>query len=275
MKAMIFAAGMGTRLKPITDTMPKALVPVCGRPLLSHVVGKLHSAGFSDFVINVHHFAQQIRDYVKSEEFVTSIGSGSDGQEVKISFSDETDLLRETGGGIRHAAALLNDGEPLLIHNVDILSNLDVENFYKKHCENYDTVLATLLVSDRKTERYLLFDNEDNLVAWMNIKTGEVKSPFLELRREAIIGNEGNEFDYEPFLQEYGLKKYAFAGVHVLSPEAFRLMSDKPEKFSIITFYLSYCNKYQIKAHVEDNLTLVDVGKLDSLQLAEEMAKQL
>lgn len=332
MKAMIFAAGMGTRLKPITDTMPKALVPVCGKPLLSHVIEKLHSAGFSDFVINLHHFADQIRDYVQSDEFMTSLAAtgkqnceggsdsfGKDANGIKIHFSDETDLLRETGGGIRHAAALLNDGEPFLVHNVDILSNLDVESFYRAHYEDYmntgrysvvgdggpkeneshgnsDRILATLLVSDRKTERYLLFDSEDMLVGWMNIKTGEVKSPFEELRREPIaeLKKDGVEnvvregladvtgenwgrdgFDYEAFLQEYHLNKYAFAGIHVMSPEVFALMWDKPDKFSIITFYLSYCHKYRIKGHVAENLKLVDVGKLDSLQKAEEMVAQL
>ncbi len=307
MKAMIFAAGMGTRLKPITDTMPKALVPVCGKPLLSHVIEKLHFAGFSDFVINLHHFADQIKNYVISDEFKASLAAnsfGKDANDIKVLFSDETDLLRETGGGIRHAAALLNDGEPFLVHNVDILSNLDVGSFYKEHHEAYikaglsgvakndgskecslngnsEKILATLLVSDRKTERYLLFDSEDMLVGWMNIKTGEVKSPFEELKREPmdgmekdVVDNAGREFDYETFLQEYQLKKYAFAGIHVMSPEVFVLMADKPEKFSIITFYLSYCHKYKIKGHVAENLKLVDVGKLDSLQKAEEMVAQ-
>lgn len=279
MKAMIFAAGMGTRLKPLTDTLPKALVPVGGKPLLYHVIENLKAAGFSEFVINVHHFAQQIKDYVRENNFF----------EANISFSDETDMLRETGGGIRHAAVLLNDGEPFLIHNVDILSNLDVAEFYAAHCrsvgacgpDSHEQPLATLLVSDRKTERYLLFDAEDNLVAWINLKTGEVKSPFAELRREpsgvSVEMPEGRQenFDHEAFLKEYGLRKFAFAGIHVLSPEVFRLMGDKPDKFSIITFYLSYCHKYKIKAHIVENLKLVDVGKLDSLHLAEQMVAEL
>ena len=279
MKVMIFAAGMGTRLKPLTDTLPKALVPVGGKPLLYHVIENLKAAGFSDFVINVHHFAQQIKDYVRENGFFG----------VNISFSDETDMLRETGGGIRHAAALLNDGDPFLIHNVDILSNLDIASFYAEHCSTpgkgmadaAEPPLATLLVSDRKTERYLLFDADDNLVAWINLKTGEIKSPFEELRREPVkdaeAGPDGTtaSVDHEAFLKEYGLRKYAFAGIHVLSPEVFRLMGDKPEKFPIIPFYLSYCHKYKIKAHVAENLKLVDVGKLDSLQVAEQMVGQL
>ena len=112
MRALVFAAGLGTRLKPITDTVPKALVPVCSKPLLGHLVEKLKQNGYGEVVINLHHFPQQIKDYVEQ--------NGSFG--IKVSFSDESDLLRETGGGIRHAAPLLDDGEPFLVHNVDIIS---------------------------------------------------------------------------------------------------------------------------------------------------------
>ena len=123
MKALVFAAGLGTRLKPLTDTMPKALVPVGGVPLLERVMTKLVAAGYDEIVINVHHFADQIRDYVAAHD---AFG-------VKVSFSDETDLLRETGGGIRHAAPLLDGAEPFLVHNVDILSNLDLAWFRAQH----------------------------------------------------------------------------------------------------------------------------------------------
>ena len=123
MKALIFAAGLGTRLKPITDRIPKALVPICGKPLLQHVVDKLTSAGFTELVINVHHFADQIEQYVLDNK---AFG-------VNVSLSDETDLLRETGGGIRHAAKFLSGSEPFLVHNVDILSNLDIVEFVRVH----------------------------------------------------------------------------------------------------------------------------------------------
>lgn len=276
MKALIFAAGLGTRLKPITDTMPKALVPICGKPLLAHVAEKLKSAGFGSIVINVHHFAEQIREYVAA--------NGSFG--IDVSFSDETDMLRETGGGIRHAAPLLDDGEPFLVHNVDILSNLDIEKFVGVH-EKYAadalarslSVLATLLVSDRKTQRYLLFNSDNNLAGWMNIKTGEVRSPYKTLRREVGEGavfqlGEGG-FDYEAFLKKYNLKKYAFDGAHVISPEIFALMKEWPEKFSIIDFYLEMCGRYDIKYYLQPGLEMIDVGKFDSLQAAEEMAEKL
>ena len=255
---MIFAAGMGTRLKPITDTIPKALVPVCSEPLLKHLIDKLKGAGYNDVVINIHHFAEKIREYVAMNN---SFG-------INISFSDETDMLRETGGGIRHASALLDDGEPFLVHNVDILSNLDLEDFYEAHMAasiSADTPLATLLVSERETARYFLFDKGNNLVGWMNKLSGEVKSPYTELKREA-----SENFDWEGFLKENGLKNYAFAGTHIVSPAALEIMQDWPEKFPIVDFYLQMADKYIIKGYVKNDLEMVDVGKLDSLDKAEK-----
>lgn len=200
MKAMIFAAGLGTRLKPITDTMPKALVPVCSKPLLEHLVEKLKRAGFCDVVINVHHFAEMIREYAAQ----------NDNFGINVAFSDETDLLRETGGGIRHAAQLLKDGEPFLVHNVDILSNLDLEDFYEAHMAasiSPDTPLATLLVSERETARYFLFDRDNNLVGWMNRLSGEVKSPYSELRREP-----SENFNWKGSLRRTDLKNMHLQG---------------------------------------------------------------
>ena len=258
MKAMIFAAGLGTRLKPITDTIPKALVPVCSQPLLKHLIDKLIASGFTSIVINVHHFAEKIREYVANNN---NFG-------VEILFSDESDLLRETGGGIRHAAPLLEGNEPFLVHNVDILSNLNLEDFYEAHMAesiSIDTPLATILVSERETARYFLFDKSNNLVGWMNKLSGEVKSPYTELQRKP-----SDNFDCEKFLRENSLKKYAFAGTHIISPEIFRLMEGWPEKFPIVDFYLQMADKYIIKGYVKNDLKMVDVGKLDSLDEAEE-----
>lgn len=263
MRALIFAAGLGTRLKPITDTIPKALVPVCSKPLLGHIVEKLKRSGYNEVVINLHHFADKIRNYVEENN---NFG-------IKVLFSDESDLLRETGGGIKHAATLLDDGEPFLVHNVDIISNLNLEDFYQAHLAesiSADTPLATLLVSERETSRYLLFDSGNNLVGWMNVLSGEVKSPYGELRREP-----SENFHAEKFLEEHSLKKYAFAGTHVISPEIFRLMQGMPEKFPIVDFYLKMADKYIIKGYVCNNLEMVDVGKLDSLEKAEELCRKL
>ena len=235
MNLFILAAGLGTRLKPLTDTMPKALVPVGGVPLLERVMTKLVAAGYDDIVINVHHFADQIRDYVAAH----------DGFGVKVAFSDETDLLRETGGGIRHAAPLLEGDGPFLVHNVDILSNLDLTWFRAQHRTGD---LATILVSDRPTQRYFLFDEDGLLVGWTNLATGEVRSPYAGIDPDACT-------------------RLAFSGIHCISPAIFPLMQDWPEKFSIVDFYLSACRTHAIRAAVMPGLIIHDVGKLSELQL--------
>lgn len=166
MNALIFAAGLGTRLKPLTDTMPKAMVPVNGKPLVQILIEKLKSIGVTEIVINVHHFARQIIDFVEAND---SFG-------INIKFSDETDMLLETGGGLKKAARLFSNDKPILVHNVDILSNADLLSLY------INATSTTLLVSQRNTQRYLLFDQDDRLVGWTNIATGEVKSPFPEIK---------------------------------------------------------------------------------------------
>ena len=243
MKAMIFAAGLGTRLKPITNTIPKALVTIAGKTLLEHTLIKLKSEGFTDIVINVHHFAGQIIDFLKANN---NFG-------VNISISDESEMLLETGGGIRKAIPLLGS-EPFLIHNVDIISNVKLAELYNRHIQsNAD---ATLLVSNRKSSRELLFDDNFNLKAWRNNSTGEVKTPFESLDINS-------------------LQPYAFSGIHIFSPSLFPYMENYPAKFPIIDFYLDICNKSKIKASVCNNLRLIDVGKLDSLNEAEVLVKDL
>ena len=234
-RAMIFAAGLGTRLKPLTDTMPKALVPVGGKPLLHHLLEKLKACGFRDVVINVHHFADMIEDWCQQHPMG-----------MHIYFSDERKQLLETGGGIKHAAPLLRDAQDgFLIHNVDILSNVDLRAF----AEAGKGRAATLLVSERETQRYLLFDDDMRLVGWTNIATGEVRSPYPKL---------------DPKLYH----KYAFAGIHYMNPRLFAYFGDFPEKFSIIDFYLKVCDREPISGYVQPDLRLIDVGKLDTLQAA-------
>ena len=161
MKAMIFAAGLGTRLKPLTDHMPKALVPVAGKPMLEHVIEKLKATGFDEIVINVHHFAQQIIDFLKANN---NFG-------IKIWISDETEELLDTGGGIKKTAHFFD--EPFLVHNADILSNVDLKALYDYHLTSGND--ATLLVSSRKTVRYLLFDDANRLCGWINKETLQTK----------------------------------------------------------------------------------------------------
>ena len=221
---MIFAAGLGTRLKPLTDTMPKALVPVGGRPLLLHVIMKLKDSGFERIVVNVHHFAQQIIDYLAANQ--------NFGLDIRI--SDESEKLLETGGGIKKALPLFDPHSPILIHNVDILSNVDLSQL--------DVDVPTLVVSERKTKRYLQFDESMRLIGWKNIETGEVK------------GREG--------------RSLAFSGIHVFHPSLFPLLNDWPERFPVMDFYLKVCAHHLVRGIEVKNLQLLDVGKLDTLEQA-------
>ena len=234
-QAMIFAAGLGTRLRPLTDTMPKALVRVGGEPLLHRVIMNLKAAGFERIVVNVHHFAEQIVDYLKT----------NDNFGLDIHISDESDALLDTGGGIRKAVPLFAPSSPILIHNVDILHNVDLAKFYDIAADND----ATLLVSRRDTSRYLIFNEEMRLKAWINIKTGEVKP--------------------QPSQSPEGLRA-AFSGLHVFSPRLFPLMAEWPDKVGIIDFYLDACQKADIRGYLKTDLRLLDVGKLDSLVEAEK-----
>ena len=240
-QAMIFAAGLGTRLKPLTDTMPKALVRVGGQPLLWHVIMKLKAAGYERIVVNVHHFAQQIIDYLQT--------NGNFGLDIRI--SDETDGLLETGGGIKKALPLFDQESPILIHNVDILSNLDLDALTMTNAPD-----ALLVVSRRQTKRYLLFDDEMLLDGWTNIETGEVKSPY-------------------PALDPTGMRQLAFSGMHVIWPRLFPLFNEMPDRFGIIDFYLKYCHQCAIIGLEQKDLRLLDVGKLDTLEQAESFIKQL
>ena len=248
-QAMIFAAGLGTRLKPLTDTKPKALIPVGGETLLGRTIGRLMSFGYQDFVVNVHHFAKDIEAFVAEQDYAGL-----------VRFSDESEKLLETGGGLKKAAPLFDPGEPILIHNVDILDNVDYHWFANQHQADED---AVLLVSRRQTKRYLLFDNGMRLMGWKNIETGEVKSPYEYVRRTGLSQHG------EPF------NEYAFSGIHSFSPRLFALMEQFPDRFSIIDFYLSVCHRAQIVGCVKDDLRLMDVGKIETLDQAETFINQI
>lgn len=242
---MIFAAGLGTRLRPLTDNMPKALVPVAGKPMLERVIVRLKEAGFNDITINIHHFGEQIIDFLRAN---TNFG-------VEIHISDERDMLLDTGGGIKKARPWLDGNEPFLVHNADILSNIDLTAFYRHHLENRSE--ATLLVSERQTSRYLLFDDSYQLHGWVNKATKELKP-------EGFSYHEG---DY---------KELAFGGIHVISPSLFHYMEDGQwiDKFSIIPFYLSVCRKTQIQGYPLQGFRWFDIGKPETLAKAEEYYAQ-
>lgn len=235
-QAMIFAAGLGTRLKPLTDTMPKALVRVGGEPLLWHVIQKLKASGYERLVVNVHHFAEQIVDYLNANQ--------NFGLDIRI--SDESSQLLETGGGIKKALPLFDSSEPILIHNVDILSNLDL------------TLLPTdaplLVVSERQTKRYLLFNDTLRLQGWTNIETGEVKGCLPSTPH---------------------CRQLAFSGIHLFHPSLVPLLDSWPDRFPIMDFYLQACADHLIRGYEAPDLRLLDVGKLDTLESANEFIKQL
>lgn len=252
MKAMIFAAGLGTRLKPITDTLPKALVPVCGKPLIEHVAEKLKASGIEAAVVNIHHFADMIEEWADNQDIMS------------VSVSDERASLLETGGGILHAKPHLEGCGSFLVHNVDILSDLDINWFASQVKE---TSVATLLVSERKTSRYLLFDPETmRLAGWTNVSTGEVRSPY-------------------PDLDVSKCRRLAFSGIHVMSDRVFLLLEDYAcrkglyketgtPRFPIIDFYLEVCADHEIYGVEAVGLDIVDVGKLDTLELAEAAVRR-
>lgn len=247
MKCLIFAAGLGTRLKPLTDTMPKALVPVGGMPLIEHVTRRLKASGVDEAVVNVHHFADMVQQWVESQKIMI------------MRVSDERGRLLETGGGVLHARPYLEGCGRFLIHNVDILSDLDIKWF--ESCAK-EEALATLLVSDRETSRYLLFDPESmRLMGWTNIKTGEVKSPYPDLEPSKCL-------------------RLAFSGIHILSDKVFDILDAYAEenglcegecnpRFPIMDFYLAVCGNYKIYGVKAEALHLVDVGKLDTIEIAE------
>lgn len=283
MKAMIFAAGLGTRLRPLTDRMPKALVPVAGKPLIQYVIEKLVASGYYDIVVNIHHFADMLEKWIMDYQ--------REHPDILIRCSDERDRLLDTGGGIAHAGELLrehNNECRFLIHNVDIISNVDLEKFrnsYESVSRRDSHVVpcsATLLVSERKTQRYLIFDDNMRLVGWTNISTGEVKTPFPAVR-EAFDSSYMASVDSagiltSPFFRPLGsgpYRLYAFAGIHQMSTELLTLMGRWPEKFSVVDFYLSVCRSHNIYGFVQPGLCLMDVGKSDSLDKAEDFVKSL
>ena len=238
MKAMILAAGLGTRLKPFTDKHPKALAVVNGKTLLQRNIEYLSSQGIKDVIVNVHHFADQIIDLIKKNN---AFGS-------HVTISDETDRVLETGGGLMKAKDFFSDGQSFVLLNVDILTNMNINKMIEYHSSS--KALSTLCVSQRRTSRYFLFDEDDNLCGWRNVNTN----------LETIVRSATAYFEK------------AFWGVHVISPQIFDLVK-REGKFSIVDAYMDLCKSQLIKAYDDERSNFIDVGKPESIALAEKMFK--
>lgn len=228
--AMIFAAGLGTRLYPLTADKPKALVEFQGKPLLDHVLRKIIKAGIWHIVVNVHHFPDLIINYLKEHPY-----------EAEIEISDERDYLRDTGGGLKFAAPLLADSENILLHNVDILSDLDLKQLIAYHEKNES--LATLAVRQRKTSRYFLFDEEMRLCGWRNDKTGE-----------EIISQAAANY-----------QELAFSGIHIVHRELIDLIPSA-EKQSITPIYVDLARNHHLKGYLHNEGYWKDMGKIEDFQ---------
>lgn len=243
MKAMIFAAGLGTRLRPLTDTMPKALIPVNGKPVLQHVIERLKLHGFDNLIINLHHFPQQIIDFLES----------NDNFGCTIAFSNEHDRLLDTGGGLKAASWFFDSDEPFLVHNADILSAANLSVLYATHLRQGG--LATLAVNRRETSRVFLFDGHNRLWGWKNRQTGEVKTHAASLPPVSPL---------------------SFCGIHVVSPQLFTRMTEQGV-FSIVEVYLRLAPDFQIRAfEIAPDDYWFDIGTKEKLAEADKfLAGQL
>jgi NDP-sugar pyrophosphorylase family protein len=237
MNAMIFAAGLGTRLRPLTDNIPKALVGFNGQTLLQWNINRLKEAGFNRIVVNVHHFAPLVIKYLEENK-----GFGAE-----IIISDESDLLLDTGAGLKNAQRYFKEGQPIMIHNVDVISNIDLKAFYQSHLKYQP--LATLAVRVRNSSRLLMFDDDDLLRGWCNTLTGETKIP-------------------SPENQPNILRPLAFSGIQVIDYRLLDLITETG-KFSMIDVYLRLSVSHKIMSYQHNADFWTDVGKIEELKTAE------
>jgi NDP-sugar pyrophosphorylase family protein len=239
MKAMIFAAGLGTRLKPLTDSKPKALVEINGKPLLYYAITKLKEAGISSIIINTHHFSNQIIQYVHDNNF-----------DIEITISDETEKLLNTGGGLINAKHFLDGNESFIVYNVDIISNIDLNKMLQYHLNT--KALVTLAVMDRQTSRYFLFDNENTLCGWINKKENSQR-----------ISRHSDSYS-----------ELAFSGIQIINPQIFSFIS-QTGSFPIVDTYLELAKIHLIKGYNHSNTLWCDLGKLEELEKAGEMITKI
>jgi len=260
MKAFILSAGLGTRLKPMTETIPKALVEINGKPLLQSLIENLKKNGCTDFVINVHHFADLVIDFLEANQ---NFG-------VTIEISDERETLLDTGGAILHAKKFLENEPFFLMHNVDILSDIDLDNMAKHHVKS--GALATLAVRDRESGRKFLFDESLRLRGWQNEKTGQVRH--CE-QSEAIQSITDCFASLAMTVKEANgrLTPLAFSGIHIINSEIFKHINQRG-KFSIVETYLDLAKTFDIRGFQHDDDFWLDVGKPQDLEQASIRGKR-
>jgi N-acetyl-alpha-D-muramate 1-phosphate uridylyltransferase len=239
-QAMIFAAGLGSRLKPFTDSTPKALVEIAGKTMLERVIENLKNYGIKRIIINVHHFHQKIRTYLFDNK---NFG-------VDIEFSDESEMLLDTGGGLKKASALFDPSKPILLHNVDVLSAPEYQKMIDFHLQN--SALATLFVQKRTSSRYFLFDQKMQLSGWVNKKTGDEINLYPDAFSDEL----------------------AFNGIHIIDPELLNFISEQGN-FSIVPVYLRLAVKHKILGFRDDNVPYLDIGKPENIIHAEKIISML
>ena len=247
--AMILAAGLGTRLKTLTQDKPKALVELNGKPLLQHCIENLIANGFYHIVINVHHFGEQIIDFIDQHQF-----------DAVIQISDERDLLMDTGGGIVKATPLFKDSKAVMVHNVDIISNVNLREMATQFIDSKED--AWLLTQDRETNRKLLFDDENLLVGWMN--KVEERFKWVDESKSALRRAQGPL----PFYKEM-----AFSGLHFFRSDLFAEFEVKPQ--SVIDLYLDLAKNNRIISKPIQPDYWFDLGKPEQLQAAENYLNDL
>ncbi|HNS18484.1 MAG TPA: nucleotidyltransferase family protein [Bacteroidales bacterium] len=243
MKAMILAAGRGTRLHPLTEKVPKALIPLDGIPLLEILILRLKQSGFDRITLNVHHFGQQIIDFLESRDHFG----------LSIDVSDERDCLLDTGGAIKKAMPLLGDGEPVLIHNVDVISSVDLAALVRHHVQA--EALVTLCVQERASSRYFYFSSDDRLCGWKNLKTGQEKRVQTDANPD---------------------KQRAFSGIHVIGPRFLEMVARhhcfpaNMDVFSIVDVYLCLAAKGKVIGFDHTGEAWTDLGNPQQLAKMEE-----
>lgn len=235
MKAMILAAGLGTRLKPLTDSIPKALIKIKDHTLLELQIKKLKSQGFDEIIINVHHLSNQIIDFLKQNN---NFG-------CRITLSDESDKLLDTGGGLKKASPFFSNGKPFLVYNVDIISDINLVKLFNVHTSTGG--IATLAIKNRKSSRKFLFNSKNELCGWMNEKTKEKK----------VVKDENSS-----------LNSFAFSGVQIIDPAIFKYFTDT-DVFSLVELYLSGAKKEKITGFIHNDDFWLDLGKKESIDDAE------